>query len=69
MIDLSKKCWITENGDRYEFKDMSTLHLKNTIQFLKSVYSRKELYNTNTYEELCKELIFRPLLKRDSNDK
>ena len=59
VINLGNPFWISKEGTKYEFKEMSKEHLKNTINMLKRSYPSEELKGTETFKGLCQEYIIR----------
>ena len=59
VMELSNDYWMSKEGKRYEFKDMSAEYLRNCIKLLKRTYTKKELRDSNLFIGLTQEYMLR----------
>lgn len=59
VMELSNNYWISKDGKKHEFKDMSAEYLKNCIEMLKRSYDVEELKNSTLFIGLTQEYMLR----------
>ena len=59
VIRLFNDYWVSKDGKKYEFKDMSADYLKNCIELLKKSYNAEELKDSNLFVGLTQEYMLR----------
>lgn len=58
-INLSNNYWISKEGRRYEFHEMSAEYLRNCIELLKRTYTKRDLKNSKLFIGLTQEYMLR----------
>ena len=58
-VELSNDYWVSKDGKRYEFENMSADYLKNCIELLKRSYDAEELKDSNLFVGLTQEYMLR----------
>lgn len=59
VMELSNDYWVSKDGKRYDFEDMSANYLKNCIELLKRSYNVDKLKDSNLFVGLTQEYMLR----------